>query len=103
VRLRAERISALRDNLLLAAETDLATVLGHIAQQAPQLVIVDSVQTIASAAVDGSAGGVSQVREVTGALIAAAKAANIPIILVGHVTKDGSVAGPRILEHLVDV
>ena len=103
VRLRAERISALRDKLLLAAETDLATVLGHIAQQAPQLVIVDSVQTIASAAVDGSAGGVSQVREVTGALIAAAKAANIPIILVGHVTKDGSVAGPRILEHLVDV
>ncbi|MCL2595908.1 MAG: DNA repair protein RadA, partial [Promicromonosporaceae bacterium] len=69
----------------------------------PNLLIVDSVQTIASTEVDGSPGGVSQVREVTGALIAAAKERQLPVLLVGHVTKDGSVAGPRTLEHLVDV
>jgi DNA repair protein RadA/Sms len=103
VRLRAERTGALTGNLLLAAETDLATVLGHIAAVNPGLVIVDSVQTIASAQVEGTAGGVSQVREVAAALIAIAKQRAIPVLLVGHVTKDGSVAGPRTLEHLVDV
>jgi DNA repair protein RadA/Sms len=103
VRLRAERTGALAPNLLLAAETDLGTVLGHIDATAPSLVIVDSVQTITSAQVEGSAGGVSQVREVASALIAAAKQRGIPVLLVGHVTKDGSVAGPRTLEHLVDV
>ncbi|MFC4554513.1 DNA repair protein RadA [Georgenia faecalis] len=103
VRLRAERIGALRPNLLLAAETDLATVLGHIEQARPTLVVVDSVQTISASTVDGSAGGVSQVREVASALIAVAKRTATPVILVGHVTKDGSIAGPRVLEHLVDV
>lgn len=103
VRLRAERVGALAPGLLLAAETDLATVLGHIEATDPALLVVDSVQTIASAQVDGSPGGVSQVREVAAALIAAAKERDLPVILVGHVTKDGSVAGPRTLEHLVDV
>lgn len=103
VRLRAERIGAIEAELFLAAETDLATVLGHIESAEPDLVVVDSVQTIASTAVDGAAGGVGQVREVAGALIAVAKSRDLPIILVGHVTKDGSVAGPRTLEHLVDV
>ncbi len=103
VRLRAERVGALAPRLLLAAETDLATVLGHIDATEPSLLIVDSVQTIASTEVDGAPGGVSQVREVAGALIAAAKSRELPVILVGHVTKDGSVAGPRTLEHLVDV
>ena len=103
VRLRAERIGALADTLLLAAETDLATVLGHLEAADPALLVVDSVQTIASAEVDGAPGGVSQVREVAGALIAAAKARQVPVLLVGHVTKDGTVAGPRTLEHLVDV
>ncbi|WP_298454684.1 DNA repair protein RadA [uncultured Cellulomonas sp.] len=103
VRLRAERIHALDPGLLLAAETDLGTVLGHVDQVAPDLVIVDSVQTIASAQVDGTAGGVSQVREVAAALIAVAKDRDIPTVLVGHVTKDGAIAGPRTLEHLVDV
>jgi len=103
VRLRAERIDALAPSLLLAAETDLGQVLGQIEATDPDLLIVDSVQTIASAQVDGSPGGVSQVREVAGALIAAAKGRNMPVVLVGHVTKDGSVAGPRTLEHLVDV
>ncbi|GAA2521833.1 DNA repair protein RadA [Rarobacter incanus] len=103
VRLRADRIGALQDRLLLAAETDLATVLGHIENVGPDLVIIDSVQTIASAQVDGAAGNISQVKEVAAAIIAAAKSRAMPVLLVGHVTKDGSVAGPRTLEHLVDV
>ncbi|WP_289025044.1 DNA repair protein RadA, partial [uncultured Cellulosimicrobium sp.] len=103
VRLRAERVGALAPGLLLAAETDLATVLGHIEATEPDLLVVDSVQTVASAQVEGAPGGVSQVREVAASLIAAAKARDLPVILVGHVTKDGSVAGPRTLEHLVDV
>ncbi|MFI2754785.1 DNA repair protein RadA [Cellulomonas sp. P22] len=103
VRLRAERIGALDPHLLLAAETDLGTLLGHVEQVDPDLLVVDSVQTIASAAIDGTAGGVSQVREVASALIAVAKERDMPVVLVGHVTKDGSVAGPRTLEHLVDV
>jgi len=88
---------------LLAAETDLATVLGHVEQCSPDLLIVDSVQTIASDAVDGTAGNVSQVREVAASLIRAAKARSMATLLVGHVTKDGGIAGPRVLEHLVDV
>jgi DNA repair protein RadA/Sms len=103
VRLRAERIGALAPGLLLASETDLGTVLGHIEAVNPDLLVVDSVQTIASAEVDGAPGGVAQVREVAASLIAAAKARDMPVVLVGHVTKDGSVAGPRTLEHLVDV
>ena len=103
VRLRAERIGALAPGLLLAAETDLGTVLGHIEAEQPSLLVVDSVQTIASAQVEGTPGGVSQVREVAAALIAVAKQRAMPVLLVGHVTKDGSVAGPRTLEHLVDV
>src|SRR5680860_935837 len=103
VRMRAERIEAMAKNLFLAAETDLASVLGQIAQIEPDLVIIDSVQTIASGEVEGSAGNVSQVREVAASLIQLAKARGISILLVGHVTKDGSIAGPRVLEHLVDV
>ncbi|MGC5627481.1 DNA repair protein RadA [Georgenia sp. Z1344] len=103
VRLRAERIGALHEDLLLTAETDLATVLGHIEAMDPALLVVDSVQTVADSAVDGSAGGVSQVRAVAATLIRAAKARAMPAMLVGHVTKDGSIAGPRVLEHLVDV
>ena len=103
VRLRAARIDALADNLLLAAETELGAVLGQVEQANPALLIVDSVQTIASADVEGSAGGTSQVRAVAASIIALAKERNIPVLLVGHVTKDGGIAGPRVLEHLVDV
>ncbi|GAA1783646.1 DNA repair protein RadA [Leucobacter iarius] len=103
IRMRAERTGALHDTLYLASETDLATVLGHIEAVQPELVIVDSVQTLASDRVDGGAGGPAQVREVAAALIRVAKEHGVPVILVGHVTKDGNVAGPRLLEHLVDV
>jgi DNA repair protein RadA/Sms len=103
VRLRAGRIGALADELFLAAETELSAVLGHIDAVAPEVLVVDSVQTIGSADVDGTSGGVAQVREVAAALTRVAKARGISTVLVGHVTKDGAIAGPRVLEHLVDV
>ncbi|SBS73163.1 DNA repair protein RadA [uncultured Microbacterium sp.] len=103
VRLRAERTGALHDELYLASETDLATILGHIDETRPELLIVDSVQTVSSSLSDGVAGHPSQVREVASTLIRIAKERDLPVIIVGHVTKDGSIAGPRILEHLVDV
>ncbi len=103
VRLRAGRMGALAAELFLAAETDLTALLGHVDAVAPSLLVVDSVQTFAHPDVEGSPGGVTQVREVTGALIRTAKERALPVILVGHVTKEGTVAGPRALEHLVDV
>ncbi|MFC6356781.1 DNA repair protein RadA [Luethyella okanaganae] len=103
VRLRAERTGALEPTLFLASETDLATILGQIDSVEPQLVIVDSVQTVSSSLSDGLAGQPGQVREVASTLIRVAKDRNLPVLLVGHVTKDGSIAGPRLLEHLVDV
>ncbi len=103
VKLRATRTGAVCDGLYLAAESDLGSIIGHIDALKPKLLVVDSVQTVSSAEVDGSPGGVTQVRAVTVALTALAKERGLPVILVGHVTKDGSVAGPRVLEHLVDV
>jgi DNA repair protein RadA/Sms len=103
VRQRADRIGAISDNLFLAAETDFGALLAHVEAVDPRLLIVDSVQTISAAGVDGVPGGVTQVREVTAALTALAKQRTLSTVLVGHVTKDGSVAGPRTLEHLVDV
>lgn len=103
VRARAERTGALHDTLYLAAESNLDVVFGHVQQVKPSLIIVDSVQTMHAAGVEGVAGGVAQSRAVTAALTSLAKSSGIPILLVGHVTKDGNVAGPRVLEHLVDV
>lgn len=103
VRLRADRTGAVHDKVYLAAESDLATILGHVEQVQPTLLVVDSVQTMLAGDVDGVIGGVTQVRSVTAALTSLAKATGIAVLLVGHVTKDGSVAGPRTLEHLVDV
>ena len=103
VRLRAERTGAVHDEIYLAAETDLGAVLGHAEAVMPSLMVVDSVQTMIAQNVDGVNGGVTQIRAVTTALTSLAKNAGIAVILVGHVTKDGTVAGPRSLEHLVDV
>lgn len=103
VKLRADRISAVADTLYLTSETDLGIALAHIEQVNPSLLVVDSVQTLASSEVEGSAGGVTQVREVAASIIAAAKSRNMCTLLVGHVTKEGTIAGPRLLEHLVDV
>ena len=103
VRLRADRTRGVHDELYLAAETDLGAVLTHIEEVRPTLLVVDSIQTIGAAGLDGVPGGVTQVKEVAAALIRVAKTRNITTILVGHVTKDGSIAGPRVLEHVVDV
>lgn len=103
VRMRASRVDSVQENLLLASTTDLGTVLGLIEEEKPALAIVDSAQTIVSQDVDGMAGGSTQVRQVASCLIDLAKTYDIPVLLVGHVTKDGSIAGPRTLEHLVDV
>jgi DNA repair protein RadA/Sms len=103
VRSRADRIGAVSERLFLAAETDLDAVLAHVDEVNPRLLIIDSVQTITADGVDGAAGGVTQVRAVANVLTGLAKQRSLATILVGHVTKDGSVAGPRALEHLVDV
>ncbi|MGH3715698.1 MAG: DNA repair protein RadA, partial [Micromonosporaceae bacterium] len=103
VRMRAERIGALHDRLYLAAETDLSAVLGHLDAVKPGLLVLDSVQTISSPHVESAPGGVTHVRAVTAALVTVAKERGIATVLVGHVTKDGAIAGPRTLEHLVDV
>ncbi len=103
IRMRAERTGCHHDEVYLAAESDLQTALGHIDEVKPTLVIVDSVQTMSTTEADGVTGGVTQVRAVTTALTMTAKTTGVAIILVGHVTKDGAIAGPRSLEHLVDV
>jgi DNA repair protein RadA/Sms len=103
VRMRADRTGGIQSELYLAAETDLGAVLGHVEEVQPTLLVVDSVQTISASDVDGVPGGVTQVREVAAALIRMAKLRNITLVIIGHVTKDGTIAGPRVLEHLVDV
>ena len=100
--IRARRIGVNAETLLIADETDLAVLLGHVEDVDPDLLIVDSVQTIASADLDGRAGGVAQVHEVTQVLTRAAKGRRMPLLLIGQSTRDNSVAGPRSLEHLVD-
>ena len=104
VKARCERIGALGGDgdFLIAAETDLGAVIAHIEQVQPSLLILDSVQTVASADVAGSAGGMSQVMEVASSLSRIAKARGMSLILVGQATKSGDIAGPRALEHLVD-
>ncbi|QKW39488.1 DNA repair protein RadA [Actinomadura sp. NAK00032] len=103
VRLRADRVGAITDRLYLAAETELSAILGHIDTVEPTLLVVDSIQTIGTSEVDGAPGGVTQIREVAANLIRVAKERGITVVLVGHVTKEGAIAGPRLLEHLVDV
>jgi DNA repair protein RadA/Sms len=102
VRLRAERLGTVPRSLLVLCETELEPALEAAAAAAPQVLVVDSIQTLASAAAPGGPGSVSQVRECALALLAYAKGAGVPTILVGHVTKDGGAAGPRVLEHMVD-
>src|SRR5206468_13043621 len=103
IRLRAERTRCTHDEVYLAAESDLQMALGHIDAVRPSLVVVDSVQTMSTTEADGVTGGVTQVRAVTTALTMTAKTSGVAMLLVGHVTKDGAIAGPRSLEHLVDV
>ncbi|WP_103960255.1 DNA repair protein RadA [Nonomuraea solani] len=103
VRLRADRIGAIQDQLYLAAETELSALVTHVEKVQPRMLVVDSVQTIGSAQSTGTPGGVTQVREVAANLVRLAKERDMATLIVGHVTKEGSIAGPRTLEHLVDV
>ena len=100
--LRARRLGLATADVLLLAENDLDAILGAIDRERPILSIVDSIQTVQDAAVDAAPGSVSQVREATNRLLRAAKGSGVPIFLVGHVTKEGAIAGPRVLEHMVD-
>jgi DNA repair protein RadA/Sms len=102
VRLRAERLAGAALQVPVLAETDLDTILETIAAEAPQACVIDSVQTLGAAELSGAPGSVGQVREVAARVMALAKASGVAVILVGHVTKDGALAGPRVLEHLVD-
>ncbi|MTA63733.1 MAG: DNA repair protein RadA, partial [Actinobacteria bacterium] len=102
VRLRADRLGALQDNLLLAAETSLPNVIHHITEVRPEICVVDSIQTLHDPAFTSAPGSVTQVRECAHRLVQTAKTTNTTVLLVGHVTKDGQLAGPRVLEHVVD-
>jgi DNA repair protein RadA/Sms len=102
VRLRAERLGPGALRVPILAETDLETVLDAIAAEAPGACVIDSVQTLNSGELSGAPGSVGQVREVAGRIMELAKARGTAVILVGHVTKEGALAGPRVLEHLVD-
>jgi DNA repair protein RadA/Sms len=102
VGLRASRIGADAERLLVLAETDLGVIIAAVTELRPSLIVVDSIQTTSSSDVDGSSGGVTQVRECGARLSALARETGVPVVLVGHVTKDGTLAGPRVLEHIVD-
>jgi DNA repair protein RadA/Sms len=102
LRLRAERLGTVHDNLYVLAETDLDASLTLIQQQPPEFLIVDSIQTVYVPGLSSAPGSVSQVRECTSQLLRLAKALHIATFIVGHVTKDGNLAGPRMLEHMVD-
>lgn len=102
IKIRAERIGSFTDSLELLCETNLELIREVISQKKPQVVIIDSIQTMYSEDVASAPGSVSQVREATGVLMQVAKSMGISIFIVGHVTKEGVVAGPRVLEHMVD-
>ncbi|MBI5642527.1 MAG: DNA repair protein RadA [Deltaproteobacteria bacterium] len=102
IRLRGERLDSLSDNLLVYAETSLERILSAVAEVKPGVIVIDSVQTIYTDSFESSPGSVSQVREISARLISHAKSMETPVFLVGHVTKDGSIAGPKVLEHMVD-
>jgi DNA repair protein RadA/Sms len=102
IAMRAQRLGGGYDNVRVATGTDLDSVLAMTQGSPPALLVIDSIQTMASAAVPSAAGSVTQLRECTAALVRHAKSTGVAVLIVGHVTKDGAIAGPRMLEHLVD-
>lgn len=102
IKIRADRLGVKNGRLSMIAETNFSVIEQVIAREAPRLVIIDSIQTVFSETLTSAPGSVSQVREVTAGLMRVAKSLNIAMIIVGHVTKEGSIAGPRVLEHMVD-
>ncbi|HHX31935.1 MAG TPA: DNA repair protein RadA [Bacteroidales bacterium] len=102
LKLRADRIGIENDNCLLLCETNIDEIYKNVKEVSPQLLIVDSIQTVYSEALESSPGTISQVRECASSLLKYAKQSGVPVLLIGHITKDGSIAGPKILEHIVD-
>ena len=102
IKLRADRMDATSDNCFLLAETALQNIFQQINQLKPAILIIDSIQTLHTSKIESSAGSVSQVRECTADLLQFAKETNTPVFLIGHITKEGSLAGPKVLEHMVD-
>lgn len=102
IKLRADRLRVTTENLYLMCETDVNLILDQVQQEKPDLLIIDSIQTVSLSTVSSSPGSVTQVRESTNAIMHAVKAADIPTFIVGHVNKDGAIAGPKVMEHIVD-
>lgn len=103
LKMRADRIGRLSDNCYIVCETSLENIFDHIEDLKPELLIVDSIQTVASESIESAAGSVSQVRECAARLLKYAKESGVPVLLIGHINKDGAIAGPKVLEHIVDV
>ena len=102
IKMRAERITPNGDNCYILTETKTQNIFRQIQEIEPEIVIIDSIQTLHTDYIESTAGSISQVRECTAELIKFAKETNVPVILIGHITKDGTIAGPKILEHMVD-
>ena len=102
IRMRAERLNALADELYICAENNLERIIRHVENVEPELLIVDSIQTIYKSDIESAPGSVSQVRECSASLMRLAKSQGVTTFIIGHVTKDGNLAGPRVLEHIVD-
>ncbi len=102
IKMRAERITSTGDNCYILTETKTQNIFKQIQEMQPEIVIIDSIQTLHTDYIESSPGSISQIRECTAELIKFAKETNVPVILIGHITKDGSIAGPKILEHMVD-
>jgi DNA repair protein RadA/Sms len=102
IKMRAERITPTGDNCYILTETKTQNIFRQIEEIEPEIVIIDSIQTLHTDYIESSAGSISQIRETTAELIKFAKETNVPVILIGHITKDGNIAGPKILEHMVD-
>ncbi len=102
IKLRGERLGKLNEKCLLLTETSTQKIFSQIENVKPEVIIIDSIQTLFSAHIDSAPGSISQIRECAGEMLRYAKETNVPVILVGHITKDGNIAGPKILEHMVD-
>ena len=102
IKLRADRVGKQNDNCFLLTETDTSNIFQQFKEVEPELVVIDSIQTLHSPLVESTAGSVSQIRQCTSELIKFAKESNVPVFLVGHITKEGTLAGPKVLEHMVD-
>ena len=100
--MRADRLGRPADNVFILCETSLENILTHAKEMKPDMMIVDSIQTISTAEMESTAGSVGQVRECAARLLRYAKETGVPVILVGHINKDGMLAGPKVLEHIVD-